>query len=220
MARKPQPMKYRVLHSEEVKVLPERVRRNLGEGLEQGNQWAVIHVPVPVGGMVERLMELTAAQDATRWRAHSGSDLDRVLGWLMTLELGIEADLAIDNLALRLAYVDETPMLTAEQIHKTSGRRSGNKSEPASRWRKEGKTFAVRLAGRLLYPAFQFEDGEPRRIVGEVLATLPADMTPWQKAFWFASGNGWLDGDEPQRRLDEGERVVAAARRLAEPARG
>ncbi len=220
MARKPQPMKYQVLQSDEVKVLPERVRRNLGEGPEQGAQWVVIHAPVPVGAMVKRLMKLTAARDAARWRAHSGSDLDRVLGWLTTLEPGVEAELAIDNLALRLAYVDETPMLTAEQIHQTSGRRSGNKSEPASRWRKEGKTFAVRLAGRLLYPAFQFEDGEPRRIVGEVLGTLPADMTPWQKAFWFASGNGWLDGDEPQRRLDEGERVVAAARRLAEPARG
>ena len=54
----------------------------------------------------------------------------------------------------------------------------------------------------------------------QVLAALPAEMTLWQKAFWFASGNGWLDGDEPQRRLDDGERVVEAARRLAEPARG
>ena len=220
MALKMQPIKYQILQSDEIEILPERVRLNLGEGPEQGDEWIVLHAPAPVSGLVGRFVKLTAERDVTLWRSHSGSDLDRVLGWLTTLEPGVEADLAVDNLALRLAYVDETPTLTAEQIHQMSGRRSRNKSEPASRWKKEGKTFAVRLAGRFLYPAFQFEHGEPRHVVRAVLAALPAEMTSWQKAFWFASGSGWLDGDEPQRRLDDGERVVEAARRLAVPALG
>ena len=111
-------------------------------------------------------------------------------------------------------------MLTADQVHNMSGLHSRNKSEPASRWKKEGKTFAVRVERRDLYPAFQFEDGAPRPVVRDVLAALPDGMTSWQKAFWFASGNGWLDGEEPQRRLNDGERVVDAARRLSEPAGG
>lgn len=43
-----------------------------------------------------------------------------------------------------------------------------------------------------------------------MLAALPADMTAWQTALWFASGNGWLDGDK-QQRLDDGKRLVEAA---------
>ena len=54
----------------------------------------------------------------------------------------------------------------------------------------------------------------------DVLSALPEGMTAWQKALWFASGNGWLDGAEPQRRLNDGLRVVEAARRLADPADG
>ena len=37
---------------------------------------------------------------------------------------------------------------------------------------------------------------------------------------WFASGNGWLDGDEPKERLSDPDAVVDAARRLADPALG
>ena len=131
-----------------------------------------------------------------------------------------EQALAFDNLAARLEYFADTPTLTSEQIHGASGLASRNTSEPASRWKKEGRTFAVRLGRRDLYPAFQFLDGKPRDVVRDVLAALPADMTAWQTAFWFASGNGWLDGDEPQQRLDDGERLVEAARRLSEPASG
>ena len=133
---------------------------------------------------------------------------------------GVDTDMALDNFALRQAYVDETPLLTAKQIHAMSGVRSANPSEPASRWKKQGRTFAVRVHGRDLYAAFQFRDGVPHPVMKEVLAALPVDMTSWQKAFWFASGNGWLDGDEPQRRLDDGKQIVEAARQLAEPAYG
>ena len=126
----------------------------------------------------------------------------------------------IDNLAARRDYLDDTPTLTAAQIHDMSGLASRNKDEPASRWKKEGRTFAVRLGRRGLFPAFQFEDGRPRTVVRHVLAALPVGMTPWQTAFWFASGNGWLDGDEPQQRLGDAHRVVEAARRLSEPAIG
>ena len=126
----------------------------------------------------------------------------------------------LNQLELRRQYLDQTPMLTAEQIRRNSGLHSRNKSEPASRWKSEGRTFAIHMGRRDLYPAFQFEDGVPRPVMRDVLSALPEGMTAWQKALWFASGNGWLDGDEPQRRLNDGPRVVEAARRLADPAAG
>ena len=145
---------------------------------------------------------------------------DRALDLLAATGPVLEAELAVDNLGLRNEYIDETPLLTAAQIHRMSGLKSKNTSELASQWKAEGRTFAVRMGGRDRYPAFQFEDGSPRPAMKAILAALPATMTPWQKALWFASGNGWLDGDEPQHRLDDGESIVEAARQLAEPARG
>ena len=152
------------------------------------------------------------------WR--SNQNLDRILAWLVDAGSGAEAELAINNLELRQEYLDETPTLTAAQIHQMSGLGSRNTSEPASRWKSEGRTFAIRAGRRDLYPAFQFEDGTPRPVVRDVLAALPESMTGWQKALWFASGNGWLDGDPPQERLHDGNLVVGAARQLSEPARG
>ena len=138
----------------------------------------------------------------------------------MSAGSGVRAQLAVDNLEMRREYLDETPTLTAADIHMASGLRSRNTSEPASRWKGEGKLFAVRVGRRDLYPVFQFEDGAPRPVIKDILGALPETMTGWQKALWFASGNGWLDGDEPQRRLDDRQQVVAAAGRLAEPASG
>ena len=214
----PKPIIWAPLDAEEVENLPSRVRGRLGEVAEEGDEWLVVHASWPFAGMVDRLNRLAKLRMDLPWRP--GQDLDRMLAWLVAAGSGVEAELAVDNLELRRAYLDETPTLTAAQIHRMSGLTSRNTSEPASRWKSEGKTFAVRVGRRDLYPAFQFEDGAPRPVVREVLAALPASMTGWQKALWFASGNGWLDGDEPQQRLREGELVVAAARQISAPARG
>ena len=218
MAVEPKPITWAPLDAEAVENLPSRVRGRLGEVAEEGDEWLVVHASWPFAGMVDRLNRLTRMRTDLPWRP--GQDLDRMLAWLVAAGSGVEAELAVDNLELRRAYLDETPTLTAAQIHRMSGLTSRNTSEPASRWKSEGKTFAVRVGRRDLYPAFQFEDGAPRPVVREVLAALPESMTGWQKALWFASGNGWLDGDEPQQRLRDRELVVAAASQLSAPARG
>ena len=218
MAMDPKPIMWEPLEAEEVENLPPRVKGRLGVAAGEGDGWLVVHASWPLGGMVDRLNRLSKMRPGVPPRP--GQDLDRMLAWLVAAGSGAEAELAVDNLELRRTYLDETPTLTAVQIHRMSGLRSRNTSEPASRWKSEGKTFAVRVGRRDLYPAFQFEDGAPRRVVRDVLAALPESMTGWQSALWFASGNGWLDGDEPQRRLHDRELVVAAARRLSEPARG
>lgn len=221
MTMQPEPIAWERLKEDEVDNLPRRVRGRLGKSVEFDDEWIVLHAPGwPLGSLIDRLNRLYRMWPQATVRESREHRLERALAWLVEAGPGIEAELALDNLELRKQYMDETPMLTAAQIHRMSGLGSTNTSEPASRWKAEGKTFAIRLRGRDHYPAFQFQDGSPRPVIKAVLAALPAAMTPWQTALWFASGNGWLDGDEPRRRLDDGDPVVEAARNLAESARG
>ncbi len=221
MAIQPESISWEPLQPDEVKKLPPRVREQLGRATEVEDEWIVLHAAGwPLASIVDRLNRLYRLSSQATTRESRKQHLDRALAWLVAAGPGVEAELAVDNLELRNRYMSETPMLTAAQIHRMSGLGSNNASEPASRWKAEGKTFAVRVRGRDHYPAFQFEDGSPRPVIKSILAALPVAMTAWQTALWFASGNGWLDGDEPRNRLDDGDSVVAAARQLAEPARG
>jgi hypothetical protein len=45
---------------------------------------------------------------------------------------------------------------------------------------------------------------------------LPARLSPWQRAFWFVSTNGWLGDRAPIDVLDDPQAVVAAAAREGE----
>lgn len=215
---KAKPIAYQTLQPDEIRQLPQRLRSDLAEGDSESDEWVIIHAPWPFSRMVDRINRLGGIP--AKYLAQRKPDLDRMLTWLTPDPSGVEESLAFDNLAARREYVATTPTLTSAEIHRASGLASRNTSEPASRWKNEGKTFAVRLGRLDLYPAFQFQDGKPHTVLRDVLAALPTDMTAWQKAFWFASGNGWLDGDEPQRRLSDAEDVVEAARQLSEPARG
>jgi len=221
MAMQSEPISWEPLEPDEVEKLLPRVRKRLRTGAEGEDEWIVLHATGwPLASIVDRLNRLYRLSSQATTQDSRKQHLDRALAWLVAAGSGVEAELAVDNLELRNRYMHETPMLTAAQIHRISGLGSSNPSEPASRWKTEGKTFAVRVRGRDHYPAFQFEDGSPRPVMRVILAALPETMTAWQKALWFASGNGWLDGDEPQHRLDDGESVVGAARQLAESARG
>ena len=221
MAMQPEPISWEPLQPDEVENLPPRVRGRLGTATEVEDEWIVLHAAGwPLASIVDRLNRLYRMSSQATTRESQKQHLDRALAWLVAAGPGVEAELAVDNLELRNQYMNETPMLTAAQIHRMSGLGSKNASEPASRWKAEGKTFAVRVRGRDHYPAFQFEDGSPRPAMKAILAALPETMTAWQKAIWFASGNGWLDGDEPRHRLEDGDSVVEAARQLAESARG
>ena len=225
MATQPDKLAWRHLRPDEVKELPAKVKASFGEVREPQEEWIVLRASDPeLGRAVDQAIRLLDMRLAAPRPGRNRQSLDRMLDLLMADEdaprSSVEADILIDNLELRAAYLRETGMLTSEEIHRASGLRSRNVSEPASRWKREGRIFAVRQGRADLYPAFQFQDGAPHPTIKAVLAAFPAKMTPWQKALWFASGNGWMDGDEPQRRLDDGELVVRAARQLAEPAGG
>lgn len=172
--------------------------------------------------LLERALEALPALAAERGYRLSEANIEKILDVILSdaPRPRVENELEIDNARLRSRYLQETPLLTGAEVRAASGLNPRNRSEPASRWKREGKLFAVRRSGVDHYPAFQFADGAPRPVVKAILAALPKGMTAWQIAMWFASGNGWLDGDEPQERLSDPDAVVEAARRLAEPALG
>ena len=117
-----------------------------------------------------------------------------------------------ENVELRADYLTRNKLITSYDIHVLSGCKSTNTSEPASRWKREGRIFAVRGRKTFLYPSFQFLNGKPRPIIKAVLDIIAEDFSSWQIAFWFESGNGWLDGEEPQDCLNQKEDILQAAK--------
>lgn len=217
---KPKPIAYEPLTREEVEELPERVKVRLSEAVKEDGEWLVVHSSSQVSGIVERMSRLSELETGHVSPLSSPKLLEQLTSWIAADLSSVEKDLILDNLTARRNYLNHTPVFTSTQIHDMSGLNSRNQSEPASRWHKEGKTFGIRVGQPYLYPAFQFHEGRPREAMKHILAALPNDMTAWERAFWFASGNGWLDGDKPEQRLENVTSVIAAARQLSNLANG
>lgn len=133
----------------------------------------------------------------------------------------IEQDLIDDNASLRARLLATIPMRTAAEVSRAAGAKGRNPSEPASRWKREGRVLAVPHGGVDLYPTAQFDlAGQPIPVLRQVLAALPPSLPAWPRLAWLASGNGWLGGRAPLDALGEPEALVEAARRLADPAPG
>ena len=215
------------LAPDDLAALPAGLRRKIGAAfgssdIPSGDWLLVGAAKAGLAQVIERAVEalpLTAAKRSTRL---TEADIEKLLDVILAdaPRAPVEAQLEIDNAALRAEYLKETPLMTAAEVRAASGLAPRNRSEPASRWKREGRLFAVRRSGVDLYPAFQLVDGVPLPVIKEILAALPRHMTGWQVAMWFASGNGWLQGAEPQKRLADPEAVIAAARWLADPAVG
>ena len=118
----------------------------------------------------------------------------------------IDREIERENAEMRAAYLQTMKLYTAEDIQ-----------GPSAKWKREGRIFAVQHDGKYLFPAFQFADGEPLPIIRKILEALPEDMCPWETAFWFESGNGWLGGEVPQECLKNESEVIDAAEQLAKP---
>lgn len=153
---------------------------------------------------------------------HRADDLQQRLENLVevltpeTAPTATDIAIAQDNAALRQRFLETEPCLTSRDVHDRAGARGQNVSQTANAWKRQGRIFAVQHRGRDLYPAFQFRDGTPHPAMARVLAALPATMTAWQTAFWFTTGNGWLDDEAPKDALDGAANdVVAAAAREA-----
>ena len=117
-------------------------------------------------------------------------------------------------------YLRTTELYTAEDIWEQIAKNPKNPKEPSSKWKREGRIFAIQHDGKDLFPAFQFADGHPLPIIKEILEALPDYLSPWQTAFWFESVNGWLGGKTPQECLKNESKVIDAAEQLGNPAVG
>ena len=217
--------KLSVLHlrSDEVEELPAGLKERFGTRFESADEWILLGTADrQLARLADHVIRVLAMKGAESARDLSERNIEQLVDFLLSRapHADVETDLEIDNVQLRADYLEKTPVLTAAEVRAASDLRPRNRSEPASRWKREGRIFAVRCQGIDRYPAFQFQDGAPRPSIKDILAALPKGTTAWQTALWFASGNGWLDGAEPQQRLDDGDQVVQAARRLAQPAFG
>lgn len=124
----------------------------------------------------------------------------------------VNADIGASNAAAQIRFLNNFHTYGAEEVTRNAGSRAKNVSQTASRWKSEGRIFSVPFQGKERFPAFQFKDGRPLPLIADVLAALPQEMSPWERAFWFVSSNGWLDGASPRDCFRTPERVVEAAR--------
>lgn len=127
---------------------------------------------------------------------------------------------ATRNAAARAKLLSEFGTLSGAQVAKRVVWGPGEvpSSKTVGQWRRQGLVFTVGHQGRSVYPAFQFdEEGRPRPVVADVLATLGQQSHGWELALWFTSVNGWVDGCRPVDLLSsEPEEVALAAEREAE----
>ena len=217
------------LTGKEISELPVALRRQIETALVPADQqhgvWLLVGIPSTsmarlVKRALGRLPAVAEARSAAVREHHIDKLLEIIADDIPSASTDAELEIENENAKMRAAYLAEVTLLTATQVRAQSGLNPRNKSEPASRWKREGKIFAVRKGVSYFYPAFQFENGQPRPVIRKILAEIADRFTPWQIAFWFESGNGWLDGEEPQNCLDRIEDVVMAAECLAEPTVG
>ena len=219
----PEPLSLIDLTADDIANLPLALRERIGMAEDACDVWLLVgDASEGFAEKIERTVEMLPALAAEREIRLTEANIEKLLDVLLSgvPKARVDTALDVDNARLRADYLRETPLLNAVEIRAASGLAPRNRSEPASRWKREGRLFAVRRSGIDLYPAFQFADGGPRPAVKAILAALPDGMTGWQTAMWFASANGWLDGAAPQDRLSEPDAVIGAARGLADPAVG
>lgn len=117
------------------------------------------------------------------------------------------------NATARQRFLDRHRVLSAEEVHRVSARRARNVHATAHRWRAQGRVFAVTLEGQLYYPAFQFEHGEPKAVLRELISIGGEHRRGWSMALWLDAPNRWLKGHAPIEFIDTApERVVEALR--------
>jgi hypothetical protein len=165
--------------------------------------------------LIMQIAEAISAMGPGKETALLEENVEQLLELYMRAQQRAEVDLDLerDNAALRARYLKETPAYTAAQIREIqTGALPKNRSDPAARWKREDRVFAIPYLSGDLFPAFQFRDGTPHPTVKAVLKALPEGLTAWQVALWFSAANRWLDSEPPARSLDNRDQVVEAAK--------
>lgn len=162
---------------------------------------------------LEKVVRVTGSLETSRQEAAIAKLADVILPDDLAAARGA---LAADNLELRDRFIAQTSPLTSAEVAAQAGHSSSNRYATAARWKKAGDIFSVHHRGTEYFPAFQFREGRPHPTIRKVLASLPKSLSPWQRALWFVSTNGWLGDKAPADLLDDPDAVVVAAQREAQ----
>ena len=215
------------LTEDDLKALPKAFREKIKDGngqKERAGHWLILSARSTADArLTKRIIGLVAGMAAERRRKVTDDQILKLVDVFLEGEdrSDVDLDLQRDNARIRADYIKQAPCYSATEIRSFQvGDLPKNPSDPAARWKREKRLFAIPYGNTDLFPAFQFEDGLPHPGVKRVLNALPEGLTPWQIAFWFASGNSWLGGKTPQSVLGSIGDVVEAAEQLSEPAVG
>lgn len=116
------------------------------------------------------------------------------------------------NTEERQRFLDEHRVLDAIAVHELSGLRAKNVHATANRWREQGRIFAVGIERKRYYPAFQFEHGEPKPVIRQLIAAGAPHYHGWPLALWLNAPNGWLAEDaRPIDVMDRDPEAVVEA---------
>lgn len=205
------------LSEEEVETL--EARHPELSGVAHGGARSAITIAAPAS-------VLSTLEQISRRLAWETVQADRVLAALAPDGVDAERGVLDEDRVLQLrrqaelrdTFLRSVPLLTSAAVGELGRSAARNASALASRWKKEGRIFAVPSGRADLYPAFQFDaHGQPRAIVAAVLHYF-AGESDWARALWWTSPSGWLGGRRPLDLLDtEPEAIREAARRSTEP---
>ena len=161
-----------------------------------------------------RLLRLIARRlrDMRDQEAREDAVLDGILPPVGTLSQDALTQLHWNAIA-RADAIREFGVLNSAQIAEIRGSRPANPHVATSRWLSAGRVFAIDTPGGRMFPAFQLTtEGEPRPVIGKILAALDGQLRGWETLLWFTGSNGNLDGARPVDLLDDKpDQVVAAA---------
>lgn len=121
----------------------------------------------------------------------------------------------------RAGVLEDAEWLTAAQIADLADLSKRNSNAVLSRWKRDGRIFAIKPAGSVeLFPAYGLNPANRYRPVpalAKVIEALCAVKDGWGLAYWFGSVNGFIGGRRPQDVIaTEPQAVVEAARDEAE----
>lgn len=115
------------------------------------------------------------------------------------------------------AVRDGTEWLTAAEVAEYAGLGPANPVATVSRWKQQGRIFALHWGGKDYYPRYALgTDFHPLPAIKDILGVL-AGYAPDMLAAWFDSTSRFLGGQRPRELLaTEPARVLASARNMIE----
>lgn len=116
--------------------------------------------------------------------------------------------------ALKDQLLRENPVAPGRELGKITGSTATNLSERASKWRRDGKVFAVNNGREDVFPLFQIQENKPAPVVETLLKLLRPKLTDWEIFAWFGTPDEWAcNGDMPKNLLTtDPDAVIEAAR--------